>query len=238
MTGSAPLIPGSIVTRNYKLRKTLALAPLLVRGRFSFYNTPMNPELREKGYIFAKGLLEPSLAHVIYKALLLKQWRGKSFRDNHIPTAAAVTTDTLLDAVLLELRPKIETISGCRLIPTYSYARVYFHGDIMISHRDRDSCEVSVSIHLSRDGGEASLWFQPDTKVEMEEGDGAVYLGCEIDHWRERFTGNSMGQIFLHYVSADGPFAARAFDGIPERFPPSISDGSPLSQAHQDLDSK
>jgi hypothetical protein len=211
---------------------------MLVGGRFSIYNTPMIPELREKGYILAKGLLEPTVAHVIYKTLLLKQWRGECFRDNHIPTAVAVANDTLTDAVLLELRSKIEAISGCRLIPTYSYARVYFHGDIMVSHRDRGSCEVSVSIHLSRDGGEASLWFRPNAKVEMEEGDGAVYLGCEIDHWRERFTGNSLGQIFLHYVVADGPFAAHYFDGNPQRFPPSISEGSPTSLVHQDQNSK
>ena len=145
----------------------------------------MNPELREKGYILAKGLLEPSLARVIYKTLLLQQWRGECFRDNHIPTAASVTNTALTDAVLLELRPRIEAISGCRLVPTYSYARVYFHGDTMIRHHDRRSCEVSVSIHLGRDGGEASLWFQPNTKVEMEEGDGAVYLG------QRRTTGGS-----------------------------------------------
>jgi len=185
----------------------------------------MNPELRKKGYIPAKGLLDPSLARVIYKTLLLKQWRGECFRDNHIPTAASVSNAALTDALLLELRPRIEAISGCRLVPTYSYARVYFHGDTLIRHRDRGSCEVSVSIHLGKDGGEVSLWFQPNTKLEMEEGDGAVYLGCETAHWRERFTGNTMRQVFLHYVVADGPLAAHYFDGYPQRFPPSISEG-------------
>ena len=197
---------------------------MLVGGRFSFYNRLMNPELHEKGYILAKGLLEPSLARVIYKTLLLQQWRGEYFRDNHIPTAASVSNTALTDALLLELRPRIEAISGCRLVPTYSYARVYFHGDTMIRHQDRLSCEVSVSIHLGRDGGDASLWFQPNTKVEMEEGDGAVYLGHEMGHWRERFTGNTMGQLFLHYVVADRPRAAHYFDGYPQRFPPSISE--------------
>jgi hypothetical protein len=56
----------------------------------------------------------------------------------------------------------------------------------------------------------------------MEPGDGAVYLGYETDHWRERFTGNTMGQIFLHYVVTDGRFAGHYFDGHPQRFPPSI----------------
>ena len=170
----------------------------------------MNPELRENGYISAKGLLERSLARVIYKTLLLQHWRGECFRDNHMPTAASVSNTALTDALLLELRPRIEALSGCRLVPTYSYARLYFHGDTMIRHQDRGSCEVSVSIHLSRDGGDASLWFQPNAKVEMEEGDGAVYLGCDTAHWREPFTGNTMGQIFLHYVVTDGPFSPHA----------------------------
>jgi hypothetical protein len=185
----------------------------------------MNTELRERGYLPAKALLEPSLARVMYRTLLLMHWRGEAFRDNHIPTAASVSNVAATDAVLLELQPKIEAISGCRLVPTYSYARVYFHGDTMIRHRDRPSCEVSVSIHLGRDGGEGYLWFPPHDKVEMEAGDGAVYLGRETEHWRDRFTGSSMGQLFLHYVVADGPYAAHYFDGHPERFAPSVYEG-------------
>lgn len=185
----------------------------------------MNPELLDKGYVPSLGLIEPSLARFIYKTLLLKQWRGESFRDNHIPTAASVTNTAETDALLLDLRPKIEEISGIRLVPTYSYARLYFYGDIMIRHHDRPSCEVSVSLHLGRDGGEGSLWFAPNNKVDMEPGDGAVYLGTKTDHWRERFTGNTMGQIFLHYVEAGGQYASNYFDGRPERFPPSISEG-------------
>jgi hypothetical protein len=182
----------------------------------------MNPELLQNGYLPIKGLLEPKLARVIHKTLLLQQWRRECFRDNHIPTAASLTNSALTDALLLELRPRIEAIAASSLVPTYSYARVYFHGDTMVRHRDRGACEVSVSIHLARDGGDASLWFQPDAKVELEPGDGAVYLGCETHHWRERFTGNTKGQLFLHYVVTNGAFATHYFDGRPERFPPSI----------------
>ena len=189
------------------------------------YGWTMNPELSARGYVPTKGLLEPSLARVVYKTLLLKHWRGECFRDNHVPTAVSVTNVALTDALLLDLRPRIEAISGCRLVPTYSYARVYFHGDAFIRHHDRGSCEVSVSIHVGRDGGEASLWFPPNTRVEMEEGDGAVYLGGKTDHWRERFTGNTMAQLLLHYVVAGGPHSAEYFDGNPHRFPPSISEG-------------
>lgn len=185
----------------------------------------MNPELCAHGYVASRSLLEPGLARVFYKILLLKQWRGESFRDNHIPTAASVSNSAETDALLLDLRPKIEAIAGLALVPTYSYARLYFYGDTMIRHHDRGSCEVSVSLHLGRDGGEGSLWFAPHNKVEMEPGDGAVYLGTETDHWRERFTGNTMGQIFLHYVVAGGKYADCYFDGNSQRFPPSIAEG-------------
>jgi hypothetical protein len=168
----------------------------------------MNPELRANGWLPAKGLLEPSLARVVFKTLLLQQWRGECYRDNHVPTASTVVNTALTDALLLDLRPQIESIAGCRIVPTYSYARVYMHGDGFIRHYDRGSCEVSVSIHVGRDGGEASLCFPPDSKVAMEQGDGVVYLGCDTDHWRERFGGNTMAQLLLHYVVAGGAHAA------------------------------
>jgi hypothetical protein len=183
----------------------------------------VNAQLSDKGYLAIKALIEPSLARVMYKTLLLQQWRGQCFRDNHIPTAASVSNEAVTDALLLDLLPRIEEISACRLVPTYSYARVYFHGDTMIRHQDRRSCEISVSIHLGKHGGDSCLWFAPNVKIEMEGGDGAVYLGCETEHWRERFTGVTMGQIFLHYVVAGGRFAEYAFDGQPNRFPPSMS---------------
>ena len=60
----------------------------------------MNSELRERGYLPAKGLLEPGLARVMYRTLLLMHWRGEAFRDNHIPTAASVSNVAATDAVL------------------------------------------------------------------------------------------------------------------------------------------
>ena len=47
----------------------------------------------------------------------------------------------------------------------------------------------------------------------------------DTDHWRERFNGNAMAQLLLHYVVAGGAHVAEYFDGRPQRFPPSISRG-------------
>ena len=140
-------------------------ARLLVDGRFWPYDMSMNPELRDKGYLPVKGLLEPTLARVLHKTLLLQQWRRESFRDNHIPTAASVTKSALTDALLLELRPRIEAIAACPLVPTYSYARVYFHGDAMVRHRDRGSLrDKRVNSSRQRWRGRESV-VRPGAKV-------------------------------------------------------------------------
>lgn len=192
-----------------------------MRQAFCCYKTRVNPTLREHGYLPVKGLIEPGVARFTYKTLLLKQWRGECYRDDQAPTSVSLT-DASTDALLLELQPKIEEISHCRLVPTFSYARLYFHGDGVLRRRDGRACEVSASIHLGKDGGESSLWFTPDNKVDMNDGDGTIYLGCQTDYWRDRFTGNVLGQIWLHYVVAGGPFVEHYHDGRPERFPPSI----------------
>ena len=35
-------------------------------------------------------------------------------------------------------------------------------------------------------------------------GDGLVYKGCDVLHWREEFEGDFQAQVFLHYVNKNG----------------------------------
>jgi hypothetical protein len=41
-------------------------------------------------------------------------------------------------------------------------------------------------------------------EINMEPGDAAIYLGCEVEHWREEFKGDWHAQTFLHYVDKNG----------------------------------
>jgi hypothetical protein len=50
-------------------------------------------------------------------------------------------------------------------------------------------------------------------EILMEPGEAVIYLGCEVEHWREEFKGNWQSQVFLHYVDANGPYANSKFDG-------------------------
>ena len=86
----------------------------------------------------------------------------------------------------------------------YSYARLYKPGDVLPRHKDRYSCEVSTTLKLG--GDPWPLYLDPTgktggagIKVELEPGDMLLYSGCDLEHWREAFTGKDCAQVFLHY---------------------------------------
>jgi len=40
---------------------------------------------------------------------------------------------------------------------------------------------------------------KPGVKIDLGPGDILIYSGCDLEHWREKFTGSVCGQVFLHY---------------------------------------
>lgn len=190
----------------------------------------MAPALVDQGYVAVDGFVDRRLASVVHTTLLLRRWRGESKRDDQVPTALSHWGDPLLDALLLELGPDVERVSGCTLLPTYAYARLYLTGDALARHRDRAACEVAVTVHLGHTGAppppiclaapDAAPGSPATVAVHQRPGDAVVYLGDRVEHWRERFTGTDFGQLFLNYVRAEGPRAGLRHDGRTDAFPP------------------
>ena len=109
---------------------------------------------------------------------------------------------------------------GEKLYPTYFYDRFYFKGQELAKHTDRGSCEISVTVNISHNlDYDWPIYFElPNGKVEeftMQPGDGVIYHGITLPHWREpmRGDGNSyFHQCFFHYVRANGDYLQHAFD--------------------------
>ena len=55
--------------------------------------------------------------------------------------------DTLLE---MTIKP-IKEHTGLKLIPTYSYTRLYETGSKLARHKDRESCEISGTLNLGGD---------------------------------------------------------------------------------------
>ena len=211
-------------------------------------------------YIVTKSAISKDLATYIYNYICMKKQVYDTCRfhnyispfetllgfyegpNEQIPNTYSCYSDIAMETLLLKCQPLMEKITGLKLQPTYTYARLYKKGDVLKRHSDRPSCEISCTLNL---GGDPWPIFIDDTgtktvidehkeihkpnapkgtKVLLEVGDMLVYSGCELEHWREKFKGNQCGQVFLHYNNKktkklkDNIFDKRLHLGLPSDF--------------------
>ena len=143
---------------------------------------------------------------------------GAWMEDPQAPNTPSFGDDFVMDNLSDFLLPKIESAAGMKLLPTYTYFRVYKAGDILEKHIDRPSCEISISLCLRKKG---KIWpiYINNTAVMLEEGDAVLYKGCEVEHWREPYSeGTKLAQVFLHYVDANGPLTEWENDKNPDKY--------------------
>lgn len=149
----------------------------------------------------------------------LKQLVAKKVakKDSQCPKSEAVGGQEIFDKLLVDLLPRFEEVVGKKLLPTYSYARLYQPGEKLEIHTDREACEISATITLGFEGKAWPIYMGDEgganaSKIEMDVGDAVLYLGIEKYHWRKKFKGEWQAQVFLHYVDADGPHAEWVWD--------------------------
>jgi hypothetical protein len=183
----------------------------------------MVPSLLANSHVVVRNFIDRRLAKTLYNLLLIREFRGEFKRDDQVPRALSFWGCSTLDAFLVSLLPDVEEVAGCSLLPTYCYARLYLHGDVLNRHSDREACEIAATIHVGHSGMEPPpICFAPDHSVSQQPGDAVVYLGDKLDHWRDTFMGTNFGQVFVNYVRADGPHRHLAFDGRHRMFPPAV----------------
>src|SRR3982751_4657437 len=102
--------------------------------------------LAREGFVVLKNIIkEPQLSQLYRYVLKLKAAGLLDPGDPAFKSTACGYGEFMLDGVLMSLLPEVEMASGLQLFPTYTYFRVYKHGDVLKKHTDRGSCEVSVS---------------------------------------------------------------------------------------------
>ena len=133
-----------------------------------------------------------------------------------------------MEVLLEKLKPLMQKETGLTLCETYSYCRLYKKGDVLKRHKDRMSCEISTTLNLG--GDPWPIFLEPSGKVkqsgvevDLKPGDMLIYRGIELEHWREPFTGDNCGQVFLHYNNVDtqgldNKFDSRPHLGLPSEF--------------------
>jgi len=150
-------------------------------------------------------------------------------QDEQIPHTYSQYSNIAMETLMLKCQPEMEKVTGLKLYPAYTYARIYKKGDELKRHKDRFSCEISTTMNLG--GDDWPIYLEPSgetgkkgIKVDLKPGDMLVYSGCELEHWRNKFKGKECIQAFLHYnnrktVGAkDNMFDKRPHLGLPSWF--------------------
>lgn len=176
-------------------------------------------EFDRRGYVALRGVLHAGMLQLLHRYC---QGYAKSDRphgDKLVPGTPAGYGHPCMELVLQQLLPTIEKATGRSLYPTYSYFRVYRRGDVLPRHVDRPACEISLSLCIGYSGTEdwplCVAGPEGEAAVSLRPGDGVLYKGIEIEHWREPFSGDAAAQVFLHYVDRAGPHAEWRFDKRP-----------------------
>ena len=170
--------------------------------------------------------------------VLLGEYEGA---EGQIPHTYNSYSDIAMETLMLKCQPIMEKITGLKLTPAYTFARIYKNGDVLKRHKDRFSCEISTTMNLG--GDPWSIYLSPNEnvgipdgkkitveskakgiKVDLKPGDMLVYSGCELEHWRNKFKGKEHIQVFLHYNNRKTPgakenmFDKRPHLGLPSWF--------------------
>jgi hypothetical protein len=165
-------------------------------------------EFQEKGYLVVKNLLSKTDVKKIGNNLKAREAQG-STTDDMIPNSPSFHQDELSLQIQRKLLPRIEKHSGFKLFKTYNYARIYKKGAILRIHKDRPACQISVTLDLGGNKWGVYILDKDETpvKINLNPGDGLLYYGCDVWHWREKFKGKEHSQIFFHYVDKHGQYS-------------------------------
>lgn len=177
--------------------------------------------LKQNGFQIVKSFLELDFVEFIQDYFSLKINSNKfDLKDNQVPFSYEFYGDTITETILQNCCEPLSKVVGIKLLPTYSFTRLYNKGDELKIHRDRSECEISATISLGYSDEESAppLFFSKTkennnpTKVVLEPGDLCFYRGCDLWHWRPPIKNKWVLQTFLHFVDAEGDNSDLIYD--------------------------
>ena len=117
---------------------------------------------KKNKYQVLRGAISKELADVAYRYLQISaeadNWminnytthKGNplvgNFHDPQVPGSYAKYADRLMEVLLVKTIDTMQKKTGLKLVPTYSYTRLYRTGNILNRHKDRPSCEISTTL--------------------------------------------------------------------------------------------
>jgi len=204
----------------------------------------MNYEFEKNGYYVSRNFFSKELINIAKEYFELKYRVAKFYKEKKVLTTEGDVADsycfygdTLCESILLASGQKISNLLKLNIAPTYTYARIYEEGDVLVPHRDRPSCEISATCPIfDSDGNTSIIYISKYThckfngvtritteeafkndyfKAELNPGDVLFYKGCEHYHWRKPLKSSYLFQFFMHSVQTNGSNKDWVYDKRP-----------------------
>lgn len=176
----------------------------------------MHTDLEQNNYLHVQNFLTLQEIEELTGAFFAAKQGGVLSVDPQCPSSPAAYNLLPCVKTLVKKTPRVSELCGEDVLPTYVYGRIYSHGEVLARHRDRDACEISLTVNLKKDAVDWPIWIQKpngeEVSLDLNSGDAMLYLGCDADHWREAYQGDMQVQVFFHYVRANGARAYAYFD--------------------------
>lgn len=170
------------------------------------------------GYTIYRGLMPPEFLEIAFRYYMSYVGTQGYYDVREGNNALDRYVDALGEAMMPKVQERIEQLVGRRLLPTYSFARIYTTESRLTKHIDRGSCEISATMTVGYKNA-VGLWpifvesNGAETPVYLDAGDAMIYRGRELPHWREPLPRGIWCQLFFHFVDANGSLIAHEFDG-------------------------
>jgi hypothetical protein len=192
----------------------------------------MRLEIIQNNYVLVPGFISQdeacSLAEQFQEYCAKFNLKG----DPQAPNSHAMYNFMPFVKLLIKKISHVNELLGEEVLPTYTYARVYKNGSVLERHRDRPACEISFTLNLKKDTAWPLYFQRPDNsevQVELTPGDAVLYLGCQADHWRNKFEGKEHTQLFMHYVRSNGTKSWAFFDKQQQQSPTAPTTDLPIT---------
>jgi len=193
-----------LVAENHKVRRSQLWAETAARSKALF---------QQNGYVALEELLHP-----FHVAALRRYYRdliaggALDLGDPQCARRYGCHNEPVARFFHHQLTAAISEVAGEPVQPSYLYMASYVDEAELEKHTDREQCEFSVSFCLDvrpepADVSPWPLWLEtPQGAVAVHQriGDGLLYRGRQLPHYRERLPkGWSSTSIFFHFVPRD-----------------------------------
>ncbi len=178
---------------------------------------------KEKKFEVIKNFLDPDFLDFIKDYFGIRINAGEAtLYDCQAANSYSFYSDPLVETILQNSCESISEQIGIKLLPCYSFTRLYTEGDELDIHYDRPSCEISATLSIGFSDNEINpIYFSSDQygknpiEILLEPGDLCIYRGCDLYHWRPPFKNRWYLQAFLHFVDAEGEYKDLIYDSRP-----------------------